>query len=241
MRNLKIYFVVFLLFFGFSFLNAQNKTVVSVTGSVYNELTKEPISVNLDIFDESGKKITRVKSNAKDGYYFITGLTPGKTYIIRNFLDMQSTLKLFRHKIEIAIPNTGQYAEFSRDILLKPMETGLALPFQVSPFSPPNKIVIRPGAEHFLQSNLDVIKENPKVKFQICAYPDTDKNPKNLSITESRAQAIKDFFVQKGIEASRLEIKGYSEIDPKNLPKTGKASKGKKYKGSIYLVVLGLM
>lgn len=241
MKAVKFFGIVLISLLVISKLSAQTRTVVSITGNVYNEVTKEPISVNLDVFDETGKKITRVKSNSQDGYYFITGLTPGKKYCIRNFLDLSSPMKLFRHKFEIVIPNTDQYAEFSKDIQLKPMEVNQALPYISSIFSSANKTNLRPGAEFVLQSNLEIMKENPKVKFEISVYPDNDGNSQNETITKARAQSIKDYYVSQGIDESRLEIKGNSSVDPKHPPKTGKASKGKKYRGSVYLIIKGLM
>ena len=42
----------------------------------------------------------------------------------------------------------------------------------------------------------------------------------NLKLSEKRANAVKDYFVNNGIDASRLTAKGYGEADPIDTNKT---------------------
>ncbi|MGA2297508.1 MAG: OmpA family protein [FCB group bacterium] len=222
----------------YSQTNAQLiNTVVSITGSVIDQVTHQPMSTTLEVFDDAGAKVTKVKSNAKDGYYFITGLKPGKTYTVRNLVDFDKGTRYFNEKIEFNIPNTDKYAEFSRDILLVPLEKELAVPMRVNPFFP-NKSKLRPGSEFHLRHNINRMVENPRVKFEISCFPDNSLNEQaNLKLTEERSQALKDYYVSKGIADSRITIKGNSKTDPNNPPPTAKAAKGKKYKGPIYIVI----
>lgn len=230
--------IYILIFIALSFDSySQTKLIVSLTGKILNEVTKEPLSITVEVLDESGKRVNRVKSNAKDGYYYVTGLEPGKSYFLKNVPDFESKVKLFNHKIPFNLPQTKKYEEFSKDFLFKPIAQGLALPLRVSPFSV-NKSKLRPGTESYLKSYIDILKDNPKVKFEISCFPDNNNNPTaNNQLTRQRADALIGYITKRGIDAGRLIVKENSATDPNSPPKAGKAAKGKKYKGSIYFIV----
>jgi outer membrane protein OmpA-like peptidoglycan-associated protein len=212
------------------------KLVLSVTGTVIDEITKQPVSLVLEVFDSEGNKVNKSKSNAKDGYYFFTGFQPGKTYFVRNLSDINAPVKYFKQKFQINFPNTNKYEEYSMDLLLKPLAEGLEIPFKVIPFAN-NKSTLKNGFELSLKPTLEVLMENPRVKVEIVSYPDKKDNPENLSLTTERSKKLMEYFTNNGIKADRIQYSGKSDIDPKNPPPVGKASKGKKYKGSIYLII----
>ncbi|MDP2363870.1 MAG: hypothetical protein Q8M94_08885, partial [Ignavibacteria bacterium] len=57
--------------------------VVAVTGSVFNAITHEPVTVFLLVVDETGKKVSATRSNsAENGYYYIPSLKPGRKYFV---------------------------------------------------------------------------------------------------------------------------------------------------------------
>lgn len=216
-----------------SYSFAQVRAVVGVTGSMLNYVDKSPISVELQVFDNAGKKVNTTKSNAADnGYFYVTGLFPGNTYIFvvkdKNYLT---------ERFEVSIPNSDKYVEISKDFLLKPNKPGTEIKFNVSPFES-NKSKLRPGSSLILNEVLNTVKYNPNAKFKIVSYPDTDKNAnQNEALTKSRAQALIDFFELNGVDASNFTIQQNKNSDPKNPPPSNLRAKGKKYIGSTYLVV----
>jgi len=215
------------------------KLIVSITGNVIDEVTKQPIGVDIELLDETGSRVARAKSNVTDGYYFITGLKPGKKYFLRNIVDIAATKRYFRQKYEINIPQTDSYQEYSRDLLFKPLGNGMEIPLRVSPFSY-GKSVIRSGGELMLKRFVDDLKDNPRVKIDVSCFPDnTSDEASNMKLTEDRAKALKDFFVANGIPDSRLGIQANKTIDTKVPPPIERGPKGKQYKGSIYFVVTG--
>jgi len=232
MKIIRLIIIVILLSnFAFS-----QKLVLSLTGSVIDEISRKPLGLSLEIIDSDGNKINKAKSNSKDGKYFFTGFQPGKTYFVSNIIEFNSIEKYFKQKFRISFPNTDKYEEYSMDLLMKPLSEGLEIPFKVVPFAI-NKSNLRKGFELFLKPTLEVLKENLRVKVEIVSYPDNEKNPDNLQITTERAKNITEYFTNNGIRADRIKFNGRAEVDPKNPPTIGKASKGKKYKGSIYLVI----
>lgn len=231
MKRVFIYSIIFFLLVIKS--NSQLVTaVVSVGGEVYDVTTKQPISVNIEVFDSDNKRVNKIKSNAKDGYYFITGLKSGRNYEVR-----VSELDYMKQSFPIVVPNTEKYVEVSRDLLLIPKKIGTEIPLRVKLFEL-NKSVLKFGAEVFLEDYVKLLKLNPTVKIRIVSYPDNGNDAaKNGQLTQERSENIKKYFLANGIEPDRLVAQNATMVDPKNPIPTGRASKGKKYVGLSYLII----
>jgi len=221
----------------FLFINAQSQlvqAVVSIGGRVYNITNNQPLSVNIEIFDQNGQRINKIKSNATDGSYFITGLKPGTTYEIR-FSDFD----YMKYSYSIQIPATDKYVEYSKDFLIIPKKTQTKILIPVKLFET-HKSKLKYGADLFLSDYINLLKLNPTVKIKIVSFPDDNANPQdNLALTQQRGSSLKDYFVSNGIDAQRISFEGNESTDPDNPPPTGRASKGKKYIGSTYLIIEG--
>lgn len=225
--------IAFLLLFGSS-ADAQLKTVVSWTGSVFNANTKDPIRISYQLQDNTGKIIRRGKTNAsQNGYYFITGLKPGETYK----LVFEGDDNYFTAEFPINIPNTEQYQEYSKDYQIVPKYKGAEIAQKVPVFEP-NKTKLRGGADFFLEDFWKTLQENPNINFKIIAYADNDGDEVvNEAICKARCKALNDYFVGKGIAQGRIQTEPKNTTDPKNPPPKEKRAKGKRYIGSIYYVI----
>jgi outer membrane protein OmpA-like peptidoglycan-associated protein len=59
------------------------------------------------------------------------------------------------------------------------------------------------------------MKKNPGLKMHIKGFTDsTASDEYNLGLSEKRAQAVKAYLEQKGIEASRFTIYGFGKTNP---------------------------
>lgn len=211
------------------------QTVVSLTGNVFNQVTKQPETTALLVMKD-GKRITATRSRASEnGNYYITGLKAGESY------DIRLEKKGFMDQVfSIDVPKTDKYTEISKDFLIMPKEVGVKLPISVPPFEY-NKSKLRVGSDLFLDDIQETLKLNPDVVIQIVTYPDNDKNKKNNEeLTKERAESLKEFFVSKGVDATRMTIDSNSSTDPENPPPVEKAAKGKRYIGSSYLKIVSL-
>jgi outer membrane protein OmpA-like peptidoglycan-associated protein len=206
--------------------------VISVTGSVLNQLDRQPVSVNVLFLDENGNRVGSSKSNSADGYYLVTGLKSGKTYRVRlegaDFFQMEQT---------ITLPNTSKYAEISRDFIVSPMMSGVRIPLSLAPFEA-KKSTLRTGSDEILDDVREMLVMNPNVKVDIYTYPDEMKSrDENTRLTRERANALKSYLVSKGVDAARINVTPSAELDPLNPPPLRKTAKGKRYIGSTYVVV----
>jgi outer membrane protein OmpA-like peptidoglycan-associated protein len=208
------------------------KAIVSLTGEVIDQTDRRPATVTMVVYNSEGEEVQKTKTNSRTGYYFITGLHPGKNYTIDfvsgEYLDEKHLVK---------IPPTKRYAEFSRDFLVKPKRQGAKIRIAVPPFEL-RKTKLRYGADYFLEDYLGVMLENPGVNFKIACYPDENAGEDvNLKLTRGRCMALKEYFVSGGVDTARLAVEPHKVPDPDNpLPKR-KRAKGKRYIGTTYLII----
>ena len=208
-------------------------TVVALTGNVFDAVTHDPVTAFITVKDDTGDKISATRSNAYEkGYYYVTGLRPGKKYTI-----LLNKPDYFKEKFELSVANTDKYVEISKDFLMKPLQKGIQIPFPVPPFEL-NKTKLRYGGEELLVDFKNALVNNPNVKFQILCYPDKADNPQeNEKITQERCKSIMAYFAANGVDVSRISILGSAKTDPKDPPPTKTKAKGKKYIGKTYIVV----
>jgi outer membrane protein OmpA-like peptidoglycan-associated protein len=74
---------------------------------------------------------------------------------------------------------------------------------------------IRADAQPTLDKLTETLKLNPKVKIQLSSHTDCRGTvPYNETLSQKRAQSAVDYLISKGIEAQRLEARGYGEGVP---------------------------
>ncbi|MDQ7838164.1 MAG: OmpA family protein [Thermodesulfobacteriota bacterium] len=78
-----------------------------------------------------------------------------------------------------------------------------------------DKFDIHTGYYADLDDVAQVMKKNPGLKIDIEGFTDsTASDEYNLSLSEKRAQAVGHYLEQKGIEASRISLKGFGKSNP---------------------------
>lgn len=89
-----------------------------------------------------------------------------------------------------------------------------------------NKATIKPESEETLMKVLKTLQTYPEIEVEISGHTDSDGSAQsNLRLSQARADAVKDWLVNKGIEPKRITTKGYGEYKPiaDNKTKEGKA------------------
>ena len=105
--------------------------------------------------------------------------------------------------------------------------------FFLSPISKPvvidnifydfDKATLRPESKKALDEMIKMLNDNPNVTIELGAHTDrkgTDQY--NERLAQRRAQSVVDYLIAGGIEAARLEAKGYGESVPKTINKMAK-------------------
>ena len=88
------------------------------------------------------------------------------------------------------------------------------------------KATIKFQSAEVLNQIINVLKKYPNSRFRIEGHTDsTGKKAKNIELSQNRADAVKIYLIQGGIDQSRLESKGYGPEKPiaSNKNKKGRA------------------
>ncbi|RKW12351.1 MAG: OmpA family protein, partial [Capnocytophaga sp.] len=77
------------------------------------------------------------------------------------------------------------------------------------------KATIKFQSAEVLNQIINVLKKYPNSRFRIEGHTDsTGKKAKNIELSQNRADAVKIYLIQGGIDQSRLESKGYGPEKP---------------------------
>ena len=90
-----------------------------------------------------------------------------------------------------------------------------------------NKADLRKESRVELNKLRLLLTENPNMKIEISGHTDNvGSDTENLSLSEKRAKAVRDFLIQNGIATERLTYKGYGKTQPvdSNETETGRAA-----------------
>ncbi|MDC1067674.1 hypothetical protein OAQ99_00790 [Candidatus Kapabacteria bacterium] len=209
----------------------QNFTFSSVVlrGVIIDVSTKEVVSSKITVMDENNKVQSRLEFKEE---FFISNLTPGKTYILR--IEKQGYFSLDE---EYTVPLTNSYKEFSHDYVIEPIQVGFKYLVDVVPFDK-GKSELKANIDYLFLDLVKIMRKYRKAKFQIEVYPKSE-NPNDTDIAKARGEVFKKYFVDKRIRASLTNVH-YEITDPQYPPPVKKRAKGKSYKGSIYLKVLSI-
>ncbi|MBO6518369.1 MAG: OmpA family protein [Bacteroidia bacterium] len=66
-----------------------------------------------------------------------------------------------------------------------------------------------------LDSIVEILLDNPTINVYVEGHTDNVGNPAdNMTLSQKRAESVKAYLVGKGVDATRLEAKGYGETQP---------------------------
>ena len=78
-----------------------------------------------------------------------------------------------------------------------------------------NKATLTDEAKTLLDKDVQVLKDNPKMKVRMAGYTSakgTDES--NQKLSERRANAVRNHLIEKGIAPGRITIIGYGRTKP---------------------------
>ena len=220
-----------------SSLQAQSAigTVITLSGFMLDHSTLLPVEANYTVYDSENKKVGRSSKATEIDGYLVTGLLPGQTYMVRI-----EDPRYFKQEYSVAIPQTGKYAEMSKDFVVRKMIAGKRLAIDPPPFDR-HKTHVKGGTEEDLKGLAKMLIMNPGVKIELMAFPDEESSEsKASSVSRERGNALKAFLESVGVNGSRITIKIADQVDHLNPPPLRKGAKGKRYIGSVYMLITSI-
>ena len=186
--------------------------IVEVTilkGTVFDEMTKKPLEADVEVVDNKlNQVIATFKSNSSTGKYLVS-LTSGRNYGIA----VKKQGYLF-HSENFDIPASADYQEIVKDIPLKTLSVGSKIVLN-NIFFDFDKATLRSESAAELERLGKLLTDNPNMKIEISGHTDSKgADDYNKKLSQSRAQSVVDYLVQKGIDKARLIAKGYGKTSP---------------------------
>ena len=185
--------------------------VVLVSGNVYNQKTKEPLSASL-VYETlpDGVEAGNGVSNAVDGSFKIV-LPYDKNYSIHATAD-----KFFAVSENLNLDSLikAGYKEIHKDLYLVPIEIGQVVRLN-NVFFDFDKYDLRPESFVELDRVVKLLKENPKIEIEMSAHTDSfGSDDYNFTLSDNRAKSVREYILSKGIAPERIISQGYGETKP---------------------------
>lgn len=99
-----------------------------------------------------------------------------------------------------------------------------------------NKTRLRPDAKTILTWVLGIMQKYPDMQVELAGYTDSIGSAAyNLKLSQKRAESVKAYLVEKGIDASRIQAKGYGKENP---VASNKTDDGREYNRRVELHIL---
>ena len=185
---------------------ARPEKVMIVKGDVKNETTKEMVEAKVELKNASTKKITEIPVDTETGK-FVT--------IVPQKFDYILTVKKegFAYETKFIAASEPE-SQRSINLEVKPIELGASYKLNDIYFGT-NSYELSFKSKEIIESFIEFLKDNPKIKAEIQGHTDDVGNDKsNLVLSENRARSVLDFIVQQGVASERLTYKGYGKTKP---------------------------
>ena len=83
------------------------------------------------------------------------------------------------------------------------------------------KATIKPVSFGILNMVVDIMRNNPEYNLIIAGHTDSQGNDDfNMTLSDKRAAAVRQYLIDKGVSSDRLQSKGYGETKPVATNKT---------------------
>ena len=185
------------------------KPVVLIYGKVLNSATNEGIEANITYrFLETNEEVGTASSDPKDGSYKI--ILPAGT--IYSFMAAKENIYTVSQNIDLM--EIKQYTEIQRDLYLTPIQVNSTVRMN-NLFFVTGKSEINKWSFPELQRLIDLMKSHKKMEVEIAGHTDNVGSDKvNNALSLERANAVRDYLINNGVEGVRLIAKGYGKSKP---------------------------
>jgi outer membrane protein OmpA-like peptidoglycan-associated protein len=183
--------------------------VVLVSGNVLDAKTNKPLAADIHYEILPGAVDAGIAhSNPRDGSYKIV-LPAGKMYgfraEVKGYIPVDENLD---------VKKITEYKEIHRDLKLVPFEAGETVRLN-NIFFDFNKSVLHVESNAVLDRLVNMLDQQSAIKLEIVGHTDNVGTPSfNKKLSESRAEAVKNYLISKGIAKTRIKSSGLGATKP---------------------------
>jgi outer membrane protein OmpA-like peptidoglycan-associated protein/tetratricopeptide (TPR) repeat protein len=180
-----------------------------VSGVVFDAITLEKIESEIELTDlATGQIIIKTKSQKGSGAFFMV-LKSNRNYM----LTIDQTNYLF-YSANFALKEHSGLEPYKLEVPLKKPATDIEVVLS-NVFFDVDKFELKAESKLELDKLVFLLKKFPFMKIEIGGHTDnTGDKARNKALSQSRAKAVKDYLVSKGVDATRLSAIGYGDTKP---------------------------
>ena len=182
--------------------------VIMLTGIVMSSKDRSPIAGAVVGYKSEQSGDGFVESGEGDGFYETELPSEG------NFkLEVKAEGYLsVTDEIDVAYDGLERY--YDKSFYLDPIEVGTKVRLE-NVFFDTNKTILRPESFEELDKVVDFLNENPSVTIEIGGHTDdVGSDDYNQQLSQGRAEALRQYIVDAGLDANRITALGYGESQP---------------------------
>lgn len=179
-------------------------------GFVYDSISKDPLAANFELFDlETGIVHKRAIANSGNGE-FLVAIPTNKNFGL--IAEHDGYLYYSKNYSLDKLEKTED--GFIVNVPMQPIDSGTEIVLE-NIFFDVDLSNLKPESVAELKKLKEFLNKNSSLKVELGGHTDSDGDDKhNLKLSNDRAQAVKDWLIDNGIDESRLSHKGYGEADP---------------------------
>jgi len=190
-------------------------------GRILDGLLQEPVEAEIKIFDNStGEVYAVMRSNSATGK-FLLSLPSGLNYGI----SVEAEGYLF-HSENFNLPKGSAYNMINKDIELKNIDIGSKIALR-NVFFDTGRAEVKIDSYPELDRLIQLMNDVPSLKIELSGHTDNvGGKAANESLSQRRAEAVRQYLVSRSVDGSRVTAKGYGSSRPvdSNATKEGRAN-----------------
>ena len=204
------------------------KPMIELSGFVMNQKNDELMSIKVTYEDENENQGTFTSD--ENGYYHVYLPEEGEYFfhaIREGFINLNDSL---------TIENYNSRENLMKNLYMIPIEVGVTVRLNKI-FFDFDKTVLRPESFPELNRVVAFLNENQSTKIEIGGHTDSMGTIEyNDTLSQGRADAVREYLVHEGIRDNRVVAVGYGENNPEA---TNQTDEGRQTNRRVEFKVLG--
>ncbi len=191
------------------FPEARPQPVTFIRGKVRDKTTGKAVEADVELYAvNTGKLATAAYSDPQTGEFLVC-LPTGTTYA----LNASAEGYLF-YSENYEVPAGAVEASYTLDVPLSPLTAGSVIALRNIFFNTASYELL-PTSNAELDKLTALLKTNPTLRIELGGHTDNvGADAANMTLSDQRAKAVRDYVVAKGIDGARITAKGYGETKP---------------------------
>lgn len=188
---------------------ARPLPVTYIRGKVFDATTKAPVEADVQLFDlRTGSLATGAYSDPKTGEFLVC-LPGGRKYALNATAD---GYLFYSENYDVAEGNPKE--PVTLDVPLNTLSAGSTIALRNIFFNTASYELL-PASNAELDKLVKLLQGTPNLRIELGGHTDNvGADAANLTLSDQRAKAVRDYVIAKGVDGTRITAKGYGETKP---------------------------